>query len=160
MDVERRRTAEEVLEEKGSQIFSVSQKTTLYDALQIMNEKKIGAILVKDNDNIVGIWTERDLMMNSIKEDFNLKSAMVCDYMTTDLKTAPHDCKIQTLADMILGLRIRHIIIEREGKFMGVLSSGDIIRAGLQLRTEEWKELDRIVHLEYYDEWKWKNKKK
>ena len=160
MDRKRRTTAEEVLEEKGSQIFSVSKNTTLLDALQIMNEKKIGAILVKDNDNIFGIWTERDLMIDSIKPGFDLKSAVVGDHMTTDLHTAPHDCKIYTLADMILGLRIRHIIIEREGKFMGVLSSGDIIRAGLQLRTEEMKELDTIVHLNYYDEWKWKNKKK
>ena len=160
MDRKRRTTAEEVLEEKGSQIFSVSKNTTLLDALQIMNEKKIGAILVKDNDNIFGIWTERDLMIDSIKPGFDLKSAVVGDHMTTDLHTAPHDCKIYTLADMILGLRIRHIIIEREGKFMGVLSSGDIIRAGLQLRTEEMKELDTIVHLDYYDEWKWKNKKK
>ncbi len=125
-----------------------------------MNEKKIGAILVKDNDSIVGIWTERDLMIDSIKPDFDLKGAVVGDYMTTDLKTAPHDCKIYTLADMILGLRIRHIIIEREGKFVGVLSSGDIIRAELQLRSEELKKLDRIVQLDYYDEWKWKNKKK
>jgi signal-transduction protein with cAMP-binding, CBS, and nucleotidyltransferase domain len=160
MDRKRRTTAEEVLEEKGSQIFSVSKNTTLLDALQIMNEKKIGAILVKDDDNIFGIWTERDLMIDSIKPGFDLKSSVVGDYMTTDLHTAPHDCKIFTLADMILGLRIRHIIIEREGKFMGVLSSGDILRAGLQLRTEEMKELDTIVHLDYYDEWKWKNKKK
>ena len=160
MDRKRRTTAEEVLEEKGSQIYSVSKKTTLLDALQIMNEKKIGAILVKDDDKIYGIWTERDLMIDSIKPGFDLKSAVVGDYMTTDLKTAPHDCVIFTLADMILGLRIRHIIIEREGKFVGVLSSGDIIRAGLQLRTEEMNELDGIVHLNYYDEWKWDYKKK
>jgi CBS domain-containing protein len=160
MDIVGRTTAEEVLEEKGSQIYSVSRKTTLLNALEIMNEKKIGAILVKDNDRIVGIWTERDLMIDSIKPDFDLKGAVVGDYMTTDLKTAPHDCKIYTLADMILGLRIRHIIIEREGKFVGVLSSGDIIRAELQLRSEEMKKLDSIVHLNYYDEWKWKNKKK
>jgi CBS domain-containing protein len=160
MNRKRRTTAEEALEEKGSQIYSVSLNTSLLNALEIMNEKKIGAILVKDNDKIVGIWTERDLMIDSIKPDFDLKTAMVGDYMTTELKTAPHDCKIQILADMILGLRIRHIIIEREGKFVGVLSSGDIIRAELQLRTEELKELDTIVQLEYYDEWKWKNKKK
>ena len=160
MDLERRTTAEEVLEEKGSQIYSVSPNTPITEALEIMNQKKIGAILVKENDKIVGIWTERDLMIDSIKPDFNLKNAMVGDYMTKDLKTAPHDCKIFKLADMILGLRIRHIVIERDGKFVGVLSSGDIIRAGLQLRTEELKVLDSIVQLEYYDEWKWKNKKK
>lgn len=160
MDRNRRTTAEEVLEEKGSQMFSVSPNTTITEALEIMNKKKIGAILVKENDKIVGIWTERDLMIDSIKPDFNLKEAIVGDYMTKNLKTAPHDCKIFELADMILGLRIRHIIIERDGKFVGVLSSGDVIRAGLQLRTEEIKVLDSIVQLEYYDEWKWKNKKK
>ena len=160
MDRNRRTTAEEVLEEKGSQMYSVSPNTTITEALEIMNKKKIGAILVKENDKIVGIWTERDLMIDSIKPDFILKDALVGDYMTKKLKTAPHDCKIFELADMILGLRIRHIIIERDGKFVGVLSSGDIIRAGLQFRTEEMKVLDSIVQLEYYDEWKWKNKKK
>ncbi len=160
MDSNRITTAEEVLEEKGSEIFSVSAKTTILEALEIMNKKKIGAMLVKEDDKIVGIWTERDLMIDSIKPGFDLKTAVVGDYMTKNLKTAPHDCKIFELADMILGLRIRHIIIERDGKFVGVLSSGDIIRAGLQLRTEEIKVLDSIVQLEYYDEWKWKNRKK
>ena len=151
--------AEEVLEEKGSSIYCVSPDTSIFDALRLMNEKNIGSVLVKDGEKIVGIWTERDLMKQTLMPDFNIKTAVIKDYMTKNLITAPHDSRVIALADKILGLRIRHILIEREGNYVGLLSAGDVIRAGLQLRTEEIKELDRIVHLEYYDEWKWKQKK-
>ena len=64
-------TAGEMVRQKGSEILSVGKNTTVYDALRKMLENKIGAILVSDNDQIVGIWTERDLMRNSISEGFN-----------------------------------------------------------------------------------------
>jgi signal-transduction protein with cAMP-binding, CBS, and nucleotidyltransferase domain len=160
MDKERMRTAEELLEEKGSEIFSVSPQTTIHEALKIMNEKKIGAVLIKENDNYSGIWTERDHMQDSILPDYDITTAKLGDFCTKKLITAAHDDKIHNLADKILGLRIRHLIIEREGKIIGLLSSGDIIRAGLMLRTEEWKELNRIVHLEYYEKWHFNKIKK
>lgn len=151
--------AEEVLEEKGSYLYCVSPDTTIFDALTVMNEKKIGAILIQDGESIVGIWTERDLMQDAILPDFNIKEAKVGDYMSTNLIADSYDSRIMNLADKILGLRVRHILIERDGNYIGLLSAGDVIRAGLQLRTEELEELDRIVHLKYYDEWKWTKKK-
>lgn len=153
MDKDRMRTAEELLEEKGSQLYFVSPGTQIIDALRLMVEKKIGAILIKDGDEIVGIWTERDHIEDSILPDFNVNSSRIGDYMTKNLITVKHDEKIYNIADKILGLRIRHLLVEREGKYIGLLSAGDIIRAELHIRTEEWKELDRIVHLEYYDKW-------
>jgi CBS domain-containing protein len=153
MDKDRMRTAEELLEEKGSQLYFVSPGTKIIDALRLMVEKKIGAILIKDGDEIVGIWTERDHIEDSILPDFNVNSSRIDDYMTKKLITVKHDEKIYNIADKILGLRIRHLLVEREGKYIGLLSAGDIIRAELHIRTEEWKELDRIVHLEYYDKW-------
>jgi CBS domain-containing protein len=62
------------------------KNTTVYDALRKMLENKIGAILVSDNDQIVGIWTERDLMRNSISEGFNPRTAKIGDYMTEGVK--------------------------------------------------------------------------
>lgn len=159
MDREQSRTAEDILNEKGSAIVCVPPDTTIYDALKLMNEHKIGAMLVEEHGNICGIWTERDLMQDILLPDFNPKTARIGDYMTKDLETVSYDTPVYQMADKLLGLRIRHLVIERDGKKIGLLSAGDIIRAGLQFRTEEWKELDRIVHLKYYDEWKWNKKK-
>jgi CBS domain-containing protein len=153
MDKDRIKNAEELLEEKGSELFSVSPGTRIVDAIRLMVEKRIGAMLVKDNDRIVGIWTERDNLEDSLLPDFNINTSVIGDYMTKKLITVRYDEGIYHLADKILGLRIRHLLVEREGEIIGLLSAGDILRAGLHIRTEEWKELNRIVHLEYYDKW-------
>ncbi len=146
--------AEDILNEKGPELICVSPETTIYDALKIMIDKKIGAILIKKDDECIGIWTERDLMRNTVIEGFDPKTAKIGDYMTTNLVSASYDDPVYSLADKILGLRIRHLLIEREGNYIGLLSAGDIIRTGLQLRTEQLEELDQIVHLDYYTKWK------
>ena len=158
--METAKTAEDILNEKGPEILSVEPDTTIHDALGFMTEKRVGAVLVKEGDVFLGIWTERDLMKNTIAEDFNPKMAHVRDYMTRELVSAAHDESIYGLMDKFLGLRLRHLLIERDGQFIGLLSSGDVIRAALQETSDQVKELDAIVHLKYYEEWRWNRRKK
>ncbi len=153
-------TAEEILAEKGAYMFSVSPETTIFDTVKEMIERKIGSMLVKDGDQYVGIWTERDLLYNTFQEGFDPKKAKVKDHMTKALISAPHDATILQLKDMFLGRRLRHLLIEREGKYIGLVSIGDITKASLQAQAEELEELSNIVHLDYYDEWRWKSKKR
>ena len=153
------RTAEDILANKGTDLIGVPPETTVQEALAIMAEKRIGAMLVMEGGKIVGIWTERDLMNATAKGSFDPTTATIGSQMTAQLHAAPHSANTYALADMILGLRVRHLLIEREGTFIGVLSSGDVLRAGLQKTTEQLKELEALVHLQYYDEWKWGQKK-
>jgi signal-transduction protein with cAMP-binding, CBS, and nucleotidyltransferase domain len=153
-------TAEDIINEKGSEIFSVTPQTTIFDSLQLMVDRKIGAILVEKNRKYVGIWTERDLMRNIISPGFDPKTAKIGDYMTKNLVSASYDAPIYKLQDMILGKRLRHLLIEREGKYIGVLSIADVIKTCLIERTAQFKELDDLVHLEYYTQWKWEKKRK
>ncbi len=153
-------TAEEILAEKGAYMFAVSPETTIHEAVQVMGEKRIGAILVKDGEEYVGIWTERDLLHNITREGFDPKTAKIKDYMTKKLISAPHDATILQLKDMFLGRRLRHLLIERDGKYIGLLSIGDVTRASLEAQAEELEELSNIVHLDYYDAWRWKSKKR
>ncbi len=154
------RTAEELLGEKGGHMYAVSPATTILDALKLMVDKKIGAILVQDGQDYVGIWTERDLMRNTVVEGFDPAEVRVADQMTRDLVAVAHDTPVYSMADKILGLRMRHLLVEREGAFIGLLSAGDILREGLRSRTQELRELDEIVHLDYYEAWKWRKKRK
>jgi signal-transduction protein with cAMP-binding, CBS, and nucleotidyltransferase domain len=151
-------TAEQILEEKGAKMYSISPDTTIYDALKLMLEKRIGAILVKEGEDFVGIWTERDLMRNTVTEGFSCQNARVGDYMTRKLVSAPFNANSMELKDMFLGRRLRHLLIERDGKYIGLLSIGDVTRASLQEQADMLSELNNIVHLDYYDEWRWKKK--
>ena len=152
------KTAEDLLNEKGTEIIAVPPDTTIYEALKIMVERGVGAMLVKREGKIVGIWTERDLMHNTIEPGFDPKSACIGEYMTTKLVSCPIDPDIYALADRILGLRLRHLLIEREGEYIGILSLGDILRANLATRLEQLEEMNRLMHLEYYDQWRWKKR--
>ncbi len=152
-------TAEAILEKKGHDIVSVSPDTTIRDALKFMLSKNIGSILVKEGDKFVGIWTERDLMRNTLDENFDPNTAKIKDYMVTGLKSAPHTDSIYQLMDRFLGMRLRHLLIEKKGKYIGLLSIGDVSKANLIKKTEEIEKLNQMVSWRYYEDWKWKKKK-
>ncbi len=152
------KTALDILEERGKEIVSVPVDSTIYDAVKLMVEKEIGAIMIRDGDDYIGIWTERDLMRNVLKLDFDLKRALIKDYMVTELKFASHTDTIYQLLDKLLGLRIRHLIIEKEGKTIGLISKRDVTRATLLRKSKEYEELNKIVSWDYYEDWKWKKK--
>ncbi len=153
------KTAADLLNEKGHKIISVSQDTKIIDAIKIMNEYNIGAILTTDeNGDYVGIWTERDLMRNIVEEDFDIKTSVMKDYMITKLITSPSSATIYDLMDKFLGKRFRHMLIEENGKIIGLLSIGDVIKADLNEKTKELEQLHAMVNWEYYDNWRWEKK--
>ncbi|MBN1482831.1 CBS domain-containing protein [candidate division KSB1 bacterium] len=152
------KNAEDIVREKGNDVFSISAHATIEDALKIMVAKKIGAILVEENGEIVGIWTERDLLRNSILDDFDPKTARIGDYMTKNLVTADASESIYRMMDKFLGLRVRHLPIKKDGKVIGLLSAGDVIKAALIEKTREFDELNEMVSWEYYENWRWSKK--
>lgn len=154
------KTAKNLLDEKKSgQLIYVDPGSTIYDAVLKMNEKKIGAMLVKENDKIVGIYTERDLLKNSADPNFDVKSSKISEKMSTELIKVESDVSIYKMMDIFLGRRIRHLIVEKNGEFLGVLSQGDVVRANLNERTNELNELKELVSFEYYSNWHWDKKK-
>ena len=150
------KTAEDILNEKDRSIISVQQNATVYDALKLMVKNNIGAIVVKDNDDVVGIYTERDLMRETAEKRLVPETAMIKDHMITDLYSAPFDEPIYLLLDKILGKRTRHILVEKEDKYIGILSAGDVTKACLNERTKEMES----ISWDYYENWRWKPKRK
>lgn len=154
------KTAGEILKEKNRKMVCISSDSTVRDAIRLMNDNKIGAMLVKKEDQIIGIWTERDLLNNINLTGFNPDSDLIGDYMTTSLHTAAHDTSILKIKEMFLGLFIRHILIEKDGAYIGLLSIGDVIRASLIEQDLHIKSLNKIASWEYYENWGWHRKKK
>ena len=125
-------TAEDILAVKGGDLLSVQEDATIGKS----------------------IYTERDLMRNSIDTGFDPRRERIGDHMTRGLKFAPHTDTAYELMDKFLGLRIRHLLIDKHDQFIGLLSVGDVIKAALQARTDELEELEAIAKWEYYEEWK------
>lgn len=147
------KTAADILKEKGEEIISVPVDATLHQALELMVDRKVGAIMVAQDGRFVGIWSERDLMRNSLEPGFDLQKARIGDYMVTGLRSAPHTDTAYLLMDKFLGLRLRHLLIEENEDFIGLLSIGDVIKASLQEKTREFEELHAVFSWEYYEEW-------
>jgi len=155
------KTAEDILKEKGTPLLvSMPEDHTIHDAIQKMAEKHIGALLVTRNDVIVGIWSERDFLRNSLEPGFDPKKAKIKDYMQSELKSAQAETPIIQLQEMFLGLFIRHILIKKQDRYLGLLSIGDVLRASLLEKDQEIKELNQIASWEYYENWGWHKKYK
>ncbi|RPI03425.1 MAG: CBS domain-containing protein [Calditrichaeota bacterium] len=150
------KTADDILNEKGSAVYSVSIEATIADAIKLMVDKRIGAVLVEQDGKMVGIWTERDLLRSSLSGNFDPQTARIADHMTLNLITVPHTESMYRLMDKFLGLRLRHLPVEKEGKIIGLLSSGDVIKTALVEKTREFDELNKMVSWEYYENWRWK----
>ena len=149
-------TAKNMVVDKGREIVSVPVGTTLFATLEKMNQNRVGAILVRSDEEIVGIWTERDLMRLAINEGFDLKRALIEEYMTTELVSAPHSDTVFNLMDKFLGLRIRHLLIEEEGNIIGLVSSGDVMKCVIHEKDAELKQLNSMVSWDYYEDWRFK----
>jgi signal-transduction protein with cAMP-binding, CBS, and nucleotidyltransferase domain len=148
-------TAEDIVNEKGNDLITIGADATVHMALLTMVNSNVGAILVEKDGEIVGIWTERDLMHDTVKAGFDPAASRIGDYMISPLISAPHTDSVFNLMDKFLGLRISHLLIERDGDYIGMLSVGDVMKATLQAKTDELKALNAMVSWDYYEDWRW-----
>jgi len=149
------KTAEDILKEKDRPIVSVKPETPVLEALKVMVDKDIGSVLVKEGDDYVGIYTEREFVYNTVHDKINPNTESIQKVMVTDLICAPHDETVHELQDLLLGKCLRHVMITKNGKVIGIVSAGDVTRADLndheaQLKSVSW---------DYYENWRWKKKR-
>lgn len=154
------KTANDMIEDKGSDILCVPEGTSVLEALKQMNARKVGAILVTCDGNPSGIWTERDLLRNILDAAFDPSTTRIEEVMTKDLISASHTDTVYNLMDKFLGLRVRHLLIEKDGETIGVISGGDVMKASIQEKDEELKQLNSMVGWDYYENWCWRPESK
>ncbi|MCF8037578.1 MAG: CBS domain-containing protein [Desulfobacteraceae bacterium] len=153
------KTAADILREKRtSRLVEIPHDATIMEAAARMAGERVGSILVRKNDQIVGIWTERDFLHNMLEPGFDPHRAAVGDYMQTALVAVSADTPIYRLEEMFLGLFIRHLLVKANEAYLGLLSIGDVLRSSLLEKDREIRELNRIASWEYYENWAWHHK--
>lgn len=116
----------DVLKSKGSEVFSVSPEATMYDALQIMAQKEIGALVVLEGKKLVGIISERDYARKVILQGRKSQDTLVKEIMTTDVVFTDPDQKIKKCLSKMTKNHFRHLPVVENDRVVGVLSIGDI----------------------------------
>lgn len=116
-----------VLQNKGSQLFTISADATVLEATREMNRNRIGALMVMDGDRIAGIFTERDLLRKVVGEDLAPSSVKVGQVMSKDIICCTPDTDIEDASCIMRDRRIRHLpVCDGHGKLLGLVSIGDL----------------------------------
>ena len=139
-------TIENFLKQHGNrEIWTVPQDKSVWDALTLLSEKNIGAIIVVDNNDFpVGIFSERDYARKIILKGKNSKNTLLDEVMTKELITVTRDYKIDQCMEIMNEKRIRHLPVLENKKIVGIISIGDV----LKIMIKEQKEL--IDHLQKF----------
>ena len=125
----------EILEIKGRQIHSVSPDTTVYDALKLMAEKNIGAVLVLDGTKLRGIMSERDYARKVVLNGKFSKEVSVEEIMSPEILCIDPEQNISVTQAIMTKKRIRHLPVLDNGELVGLVSIGDIVNATLEDKT-------------------------
>jgi len=135
----------DVLNRKSADVATVSAGTTIRDAVRTMSDKKIGSVLVVDNEQLKGIFTERDLMSRVVAAGVDLDSAPVDDVMSKDLITCSEDDTIEEVSRIMSNARHRHIPVIAGKQLVGIVTAGDIMASVLEDRTIEVGQLKSYI---------------
>jgi CBS domain-containing protein len=134
-----------LLRQKGGTIFSVPSDASVYSAIEMMAEKRVGALLVVDEGRLVGIISERDYARKVILMGRSSKDTFVREIMTPSPITIGCDTSVDEAMRIMTENRIRHLpVVDSEGKIAGVLSIGDLVNWIVTSQDET------IAHLEHY----------
>jgi CBS domain-containing protein len=117
-----------IIQTKGNAIFSVASTVTVYQALELMFEKNIGALLVIDDGKFVGIFTERDYARKLVLKGKSSKETTIGEIMTERPITVTCDTTIDECMRTMTERKIRHLPVMEDNKLVGLVSVGDVVK--------------------------------
>lgn len=122
------RTVERLLEAKGYDIWSITPDASVYDAVKLMADKAVGALLVLESGNLVGIISERDCTRKVILQEREPKDTPVREIMTSDvISVRPAQTVVECMA-LVTAKRIRHLPVLADDQLIGIVSIGDLVK--------------------------------
>ncbi len=121
-------TLNEILREKSGQpLFTIEQESSVLEAVQMMNERSIGALIVRHQGQMVGIFTERDVLRDVVGKRLDPAAVRVAEAMTTRVICCTPATSIEEARELMKTRRVRHLpILDAEGEAVGIVSIGDL----------------------------------
>ncbi|MGB4400307.1 MAG: CBS domain-containing protein [Daejeonella sp.] len=121
-------SVQSILKAKGNATFSISPDTIVYRALEIMVERNVSALVVMENDRLVGMFSEKDYARKVILKGKASKQTKIRDIMSENLITVGPSASIDECMQLMTNNFIRHLPVMQEGELIGIISIGDVVK--------------------------------
>ncbi len=139
-------TVRKLLESKETtKSFSVEASQTVLDALKVMAEAHIGAILVTENGKIIGIYTERDYLYKGEIEGRSAKDTRIKDVMVAKMITVTYDTTVEQCMGLMKQYRFRHLPVVEKDQLVGLVSMRDVMLAAIENKESEIRGLENYI---------------
>jgi CBS domain-containing protein len=140
------RTVRDLLNAKGRQVYSIAPDASVYDALQLMADRNVGAVLVTDpSGRLVGILSERDYARKVVLRGHTSRETPVSAIMTEEVVCVPPDMTIEECMGLMTHRRIRHLPVTEHDGPVGIVSIGDVGRAMIENQGFVIAQLERYI---------------
>ena len=140
------KTVRELLQGKGGAIFSIAPDARVFEALKLMADKEVGALVVVDGGRLAGILSERDYARKVILHGKSSQEIAVRDIMTAKVVTVRPTHTVDDCMALMTDRRIRHLPVIEGERLIGVLSIGDLVKAVIEDQRETIKQLETYIH--------------
>ena len=135
----------EILEHKGGMVLSANSNETVMDAISLMAEVNIGAILVLKDETIVGIFTERDYLQKIALKSRSSQDTKLGEVMTSPVISAEPGDSVQQCMETMTTCHCRHLPVVDNGKLLGIVSIGDLVKKMLDEKQNEVEKLSQYI---------------
>lgn len=139
-------TVKNILERKGSAIFSINGENTVFEALLEMSNKNVSALVVLKENELEGIFTERDYARKIALKGKASKDTLIKEVMSTEIQTISPDFGIEECMEIMTNQKIRHLPVLDEGKLAGMISIGDAVKSIIETQKETIKHLENYIN--------------
>lgn len=139
------RNVRHLLEAKAPEIFAIGPDSPVIDAMRMMAEKHIGALLVMDGPRLAGIISERDYARKIVLQGRSSASTAVREIMTADVISVGPEDTADHCMQLVTNRRIRHLPVLRDGEVLGIVSIGDLVKAVIEDQQMELDQLQRYI---------------
>lgn len=119
----------ELLDYKGGEVFGVSPETSVEDAAKTMSQRRIGALLVKRGDELLGILTERDILNKIVAQGLQAADVSVAEIMVKEVVVIDQRRTVREAMQVVTERKLRHLPVVKDGQLVGILSGGDLTRS-------------------------------
>ena len=140
------KTVRQLLQSKGSAVYSVTPEASVFDALKLMADKNIGALLVVSGGKLAGIMSERDYARKVILHGKSSHDMLVREIMSEKVVTVQPEQTVEDCMTLMTGKRIRHLPVVNGDKIAGLLSIGDFVKEVIAEQEQTIKQLESYIH--------------
>ena len=139
------KTVRDVLRNKGHEVWSVRPDATLFEALEKMAEKNVGALLVMEGEEVVGIVSERDYARKIILKGRGSKETRVREIMTQDTLYVDPDYRVEECMALMTDEHVRHLPVIEEDRVIGIISIGDVVKEIISEKQFVIEQLEKYI---------------